>query len=584
MIYSPFDALGIEPNIYDATFIHKAYLKAQFHAHPDKRNLAEKDLWPTVHHLEESREFLLNDCQTALAQFKSFPSTSPPNRAIAATVDNHKFKQCQYCRMIVAASSLIQHLEDHGIRSCPICSELVEDSTDHSWIAHRCRRCEFCTELLPEHETSSHLAKKHRCPFCSINFSEDFVRNHIYDEHKGIDCEGCDISADSLRLIAKHRQWTRCPLCKKVYSSQGLLHHLADVHIIEPCTLCIVESRHFSAHLREYHKSSSCPYCNTHIDQTKLESHLHFTHCFRRCQTCGSTFKKSHVQESHPAHECEACGYPIESAEMKYHLLVHHSWKQCDCCDSIEPDKAFEEHRSSHHFTPCRECKDMVVRERYHTHLQQEHAYKACPLCDAVEPRDSIRQHLQVSHSQTEQCELCGAWETKIGLRCHQRELHAFEECGFCHEVFPQGLLRNHVAEEHEPRQCLHCTATLSKTEVEQHLISTHSYQQCPFCLALEPALLIHIRDIHFAREVPEEHQFRSQPDKDFTNPQVSLATNKQGRCSKCNGQFANVYEHMRRRHGVTKRSTAQFKEPRVFCELCQKHHSKSNKSRCHSE
>lgn len=598
MYFSPFDALGLPPGLYGADEINQAFKKTALQVHPDKRRPEDRDIWPTIHHISESRRVLLEGCEKVLCLFDHYPATRVSGNARVVAIDPNIFIRCGVCGMILATKDHGDHLGEHGLTRCPPCGEFFVDMAGHNEQVHGRRLCEFCAKYVPIVRLDEHLAVQHTCPLCPAVMKLEHRSQHIRNKHGGPACEDCNVLHDIRRHIREDHTWRTCPICSRVLDPSLIREHLQDVHSTSLCKGCRVDSVGFSRHLKQCHRWAQCAYCNAKIDHAKMELHLYTVHHFRLQSCCLDTDgSASHLQESHPARACPQCREAVVDEEMNIHLRSVHGWKQCDFCHVVEQEDLFAEHVRTHKFEACPVCQEEVVRERFDEHLQADHQYKACPFCTVVESSDAMRQHLRESHDETERCAICGDWQTEAGMRFHLREQHMYTECTFCQVILPHDLALEHV-DGHQVQVCASCGDFVDRVGYDQHLVSAHGFIRCPICSASEQDVLGHIYEHHPAPEraslqpstntvsTPNTEQPRDTPvscvEVDIpTETVIQDSSRGKEQCPECQKSFTNLYIHRRRVHKVSRFSKVPPKEPRVFCTDCRKEHSKSNMSRC---
>lgn len=108
--------------------IEKAFRLAALYSHPDKRNAAVRDLWPTMIHLEDSKDLLSNDCQSVLGHFNHFPSTTLTDRTLKETADPSRLRRAECSRSFTDRESQRETEAQRRMRkkSCQCCGNEAE--------------------------------------------------------------------------------------------------------------------------------------------------------------------------------------------------------------------------------------------------------------------------------------------------------------------------------------------------------------------------------------------------------------------------------------------------------------------------
>ena len=356
LTFSPFDALCLRPALYTQVEIREAWRTAVKDVHPDKRDSQRLTRWPTISHLQQAKEALINDCALMLEKFKDFPSI----RILDTKTDvplNQGFRQCSDCDMVILKADLESHLEEHGRVLCSICQCDIAQNTvaGHYLEQHNASWCGYCSAYIPLQLFDQHR-RQHECPLCELSLAEGALLDHLSFAHSAPSCRECQLTDNQARHIRRGHTWIVCPLCSIHQFSDAIWDHLENVHLLIRCTFC-QNSNNLALHFQENHKCQACPYCERLVAMGHpLALHLHSDHGFRPCDerdsfapTMSPRFEE-HIEASHPCCACPECEEDIVQEALDTHLLLCHDYQRCEFCGSIEHSDALDEHLASHVF------------------------------------------------------------------------------------------------------------------------------------------------------------------------------------------------------------------------------------------
>lgn len=250
---------------------------------------------------------------------------------------------------------------------CPKCSDkFVSKSTiqEHYFNNHiqkkniptqySCKVCDF--NSLEEDKFESHVNNEHKynfkyeCKYCSIEFQNNAVNEHILEEH---------IAESGLILSNK-----KCSFCKYTETSEHKLfhNHIKDEHSVNEI-FDVDQNRN----------NKECPECHKELANKKgMLNHFFAVHGFSydiiySCKLCNFSDNKidsliEHISNSHNSDD----------------INKNHAEYSCKICDTKKPYlRSIKDHYNDTHLKPRFDCKNCNEKynyiHNYHKHYYLEH-------------------------------------------------------------------------------------------------------------------------------------------------------------------------------------------------------------------
>ena len=640
VLYSPFDALGLDSQEaqFDPGKLTAAYRLAALCSHEDSRRRAGVPVtqWPTFKDVGSAREYLQDAHGKAWEKFGQYPRTFYPHKRasqVSYEIPKAPFTLCDSCKMPLHEEDMSKHLiRSHEHQPCELCGSLfpVSDLAHHVESFHGLTQCELCKIRVPRKEADRHAHVAHSCLVCHTR-NIPCLRRHTAVEHGVVVDSG--VPSEGIQQFLSGRTWWKCPVCSCHMSSTTTIRrkHLFHTHSWEDCGSCVIDADDFDAHL-EQHVWVQCPYgsCGRR-NATTFMKHVERFHFVRPCELCewraeDAEAQAEHLRNHHPSQQCRGCRAHVDQNSLAYHLRATHGFVKCGRCGLFLPPDEYDEHYDVGHtrLESCGECGEDLAFAYVNEHLCKRHNYLRCPItsCDDVVATEALlKKHFSESHTDFISCGGCDDLQTPTGLQYHRREVHGYRGCFYCDVDLSPEDFGAHVDNHHPKVGCPECGEDQLEARLDNHLVEGHRYLQCPICQVAQSSVrfLAHLQEHPIPREdkpevtIPVTTEATETCAGQGAQEGSPLGRNKKSffRCPQCPAKYktqTRLRHHMVSSHSVPldpgekacddcgrpfssskslrthrsachRRSTAQCREVKIDCGLCQKPISRSNLS-----